>query len=496
MHTVIYNHLLRKVYFLEYTVLMENMRKKTTLPPIRYFNNLTPDTYEHPHDHAALEALRRIPGLDKVFKAIASSGFEPIQYTLNIANNIRVTPSQEKDIYRIFKHAVHSLNITEPELYITNDRNLNAFTSGVSKPWIVLNSGIIESLSAPELLWVISHELGHILSGHVLYHSTAQYLLGFGSSQLSRIPIIGELLGGIATDALLLSLLKWYRMSEFTADRVAHLVVGDTSIGISVLYKLSGGYVSDTMEDLDAFLAQANDYSSLDQTLAGKAALLFSGALLLSHPFAVVRAKAIADWSSSSEYVTVLDNFMSDDCVSCSTTKCTSCGGLVNDVDLYCHSCGHRLRAPYLAAKQDKLSQETSNETRSALPGGLGKRANEILDDSEIILYEIAINTGIGVVVTQYNTYIIRGGLLAAGDFNKIAEEVYENVNIKYYIYKVSDRYLFVINDPPSELELKALSELSIDKLRSLAPAVIPIQSAALAKKLSTALDVDITDVT
>lgn len=476
---------------------MEHLRQETLLPPIRYFSNMMPSVYEHPQDHAALDALRKIPGLDKVFKAVSSSGFEPIQYSLNIANNVRVTPSQEKSIYRILRHAVQSLNITEPELYITNDRNLNAFTSGVSKPWIVLNSGIVENLTDSELLWVLSHELGHILSGHVLYHSTAQYLLSFGSSQLAKIPVIGELLGGIVTDALLLSMLKWYRMSEFTADRVAHLVVGDTAIGVSVLYKLSGGYSTGVTTNLEAFLSQADDFNAIDSTLAGKATLLFSGALLQSHPFAVVRARAIAEWGESDEYDSILDRHMTENCVSCKTTKCPSCGGIVRDGDLYCYSCGNRLKATYfsmntLVHQEDNVEGKGDSIANSTLSGGLGKRANEILEEDEKIIYEMEIHTGIGIVMTQQNLYIIRGGLLAAGDFNKVIDTKYVNADSTYYIYKVGSKYFLIINDPPSHLELKALSELAIGKLRTLKQNVIPIQSSNIARRLAAKMQIDI----
>jgi len=42
---------------------------------------------------------------------------------------------------------------------------------GMDKPFIVLNSGIVELMDPEEIRFVIGHELGHVLSGHAVYNT-------------------------------------------------------------------------------------------------------------------------------------------------------------------------------------------------------------------------------------------------------------------------------------------------------------------------------------
>ena len=114
-----------------------------------------------------------------------------------------------------------------PALYIAPGE-INAFTAGVKKPLILLYSGAIDCLTPEELLFVIAHEVGHIKSGHVLYYQIAEF-----------IPIIGEIvgaatfgLGEIFGAGLQLALLRWKRMSEYTADRAGLLACKDAEVAL------------------------------------------------------------------------------------------------------------------------------------------------------------------------------------------------------------------------------------------------------------------------
>ena len=57
------------------------------------------------------------------------------------------------------------------------DPQPNAWTSGDTKIFITVTSGLVEMLSEKELDAVIAHECGHILCRHVLYHTVARYIL-------------------------------------------------------------------------------------------------------------------------------------------------------------------------------------------------------------------------------------------------------------------------------------------------------------------------------
>ena len=49
--------------------------------------------------------------------------------------------------------------------------DVNAGAFGVERPFIVINSGTLKLLDDEEMRTLLGHELGHIMSGHALYHT-------------------------------------------------------------------------------------------------------------------------------------------------------------------------------------------------------------------------------------------------------------------------------------------------------------------------------------
>ena len=129
---------------------------------------------------------------------------------------LKVNKNNFPDIYALLEEACDNLQLNHlPELYITWDYSVNGFTTGSENPLIVLHSGAVDLLTPEELLWLIGHEVGHIKSGHMLYHEMGEI-----------IPIMGDIIGsatlgigGIVGMGLEAALFHWHRMSELTADR-------------------------------------------------------------------------------------------------------------------------------------------------------------------------------------------------------------------------------------------------------------------------------------
>lgn len=98
-------------------------------------------------------------------------GFERQLRGENLGNMLRVNGRNYPILYQDFKNVVGKVGIPEPELYIYNSPEMNAYTYGNTCVFIALSSGLIEHLDREELLSVIGHECGHILCKHVLYKS-------------------------------------------------------------------------------------------------------------------------------------------------------------------------------------------------------------------------------------------------------------------------------------------------------------------------------------
>ena len=218
-------------------------------PPRRILTDIDPSTWEHPADRAALAALRRVPAFDEVLKKVFGFfGEKPIRLAFQ-ANAVRVSERQFPKVYERYREVLHTLDAPEPyPLFISQTPLVNAGAYGMDKPFIVLNSGSLALLDDEELTFLLGHELGHILSGHVLYRTMTVVLI--------RLAELGFPIVGLAARAVLLALLEWGRKSELSADRAGLLAVQNPEAALSTMLKLAGGG-SREETDLNEFLRQA-----------------------------------------------------------------------------------------------------------------------------------------------------------------------------------------------------------------------------------------------
>lgn len=249
----------------------------------------------HPEDRDALNKLQAIPGLDTLMKKFMQSVTEDMMHGINMASKIKLGPSQLPDLYAILKDTCETLQIPEPEMFLEMDPIPNAYTYGDTKPFVVVNSGIIDLLSKEELRAVIAHECGHILCRHVLYHSLASLLVSAGGG-------IGGLFGlGIISEPLQWALMYWVRRSEFSADRVAAYVTNDADVVARTMMRLAGGGTRITERvDMEQFVKQAADYQKFMKD-SGKSKFLQNWMIKdVSHPYPAVRAAEVKKWFAKS----------------------------------------------------------------------------------------------------------------------------------------------------------------------------------------------------
>ena len=263
-----------------------------------HFPGLSPRAYEHPADRAALVALRRLPGFDTVLrKLLGTIGDRSLRYAF-LASAVRVDEQQFPAIHASFLEACSVLDVDPvPELYVAQTPIVNAGAVGVDKPFIVINSGTVALMAPEELQFILGHELGHVLSGHVLYKTMIRLLLRMTTLALA-IPLGGVALYGITT-----ALLEWDRKSELSADRAGLLVVQNPDLALRVNMKLAGGGSIDNM-DIDAFVAQAEEYRSSGNVMDGVVKLL--NLIGRTHPFPVLRLAELKKWVDSGDYEKVL----------------------------------------------------------------------------------------------------------------------------------------------------------------------------------------------
>jgi len=270
--------------------------------PRRTFPEISAVSWEHPADRAALQALRTVPGVDEVIrKVLALLGGERGVRLLFQGNAVRIGPTQFPRLWHLHTEVTTTFDWSDvPELYVSQTPFFNAGAYGIDKPFIVIHSAAVELLDDDELRVLLSHELGHVLSGHALYRTIAAIL---ALISLGALPVLASLV----VLPVRLAFLEWSRKSELSADRAGLLGGQDIVVAQRLDMKMAGGGRGDGFAgqlNVDAFMQQAHEYAAAGEGLDVVYKALST--LALTHPMHTVRAAELQRWVGSGEYDRIL----------------------------------------------------------------------------------------------------------------------------------------------------------------------------------------------
>jgi len=264
-----------------------------TLPEnIEPYPRISSKAYEHPADRAATAALKAVPMLDTVVRKLIEWGYERALRQAFLGNAVRVGENQLPELWASHVGVCKILDMPEVyDLYVTWGVPGGAQAIGAGKPMVVLGSVLNDKLGSGEQRVILAHEVGHILSDHMLYMTALNILIAVPLSM--PFPI------GLPLRAVRAVLLEWYRAAELSADRAATLAVRDPRIVCRTLMVMGAGMSADKL-NLDAFMAQAMDYEQWDDPSDRVRRFFYE--LGLTHPPAVRRVREVMTWVQSGEY--------------------------------------------------------------------------------------------------------------------------------------------------------------------------------------------------
>ena len=254
--------------------------------------------YMHQSDRIALQALESIPGFTQLLKAFMKVWNEKQFRIQNMSSNLRINKKQLSKYYDMLPPICEKLGIEIPELYLTLDVNANAYTYGDTNPFIVITSGLIETLPEELIPTVLAHECGHIACHHCLYTTMGSILLS-GTSSLLSLWGIGELV----TMPIQIAFYYWMRCSEYSADRAAALYDGTSDKIVEMCMRFSG-LDKDIAgnADKDSFMEQALEYKSLVNDSKWNKTLEFLMLSHADHPLNAVRAYECNEWAKQERF--------------------------------------------------------------------------------------------------------------------------------------------------------------------------------------------------
>ncbi len=260
------------------------------------FENISSRAYEHPADRAATAALRTIPMLDTLVRKLIEWRYERALRQRFLGTALKVGETQLPDLWAAHQGACRALDMPGSyDLYVAAGVGGGAITIGSQNPMIVLDSQLAGLLGPGERRALVAHELGHILSDHMVYVTALNILLSVGGG----LPFFFDL----PFRAVRAVLLEWYRATELSCDRAAVLAVRDPQIVCRLLMVTASGMKAEEL-NLDAFMAQALAYESWDDP--SDRVRRFFNEINVSHPYAVRRVSEIMKWVQGGEYDRIL----------------------------------------------------------------------------------------------------------------------------------------------------------------------------------------------
>ncbi len=258
----------------------------------RILTGIAPRSWEHPADRVALQALRRLPVFDLVLKKLFGFfGEKPVRLAFQ-ANAVRVSANQFPRVHRLYHDVLETLDAEkEYPLFVSQTPIVNAGAYGMNEPFIILNSGTVNLLEDEELAYVLGHELGHIMSDHVLYRTMTVLLINLANM---GFPIVG-----LAARAVLVALLEWSRKSELSSDRAGLLATQDPEVVMRTMMRMAGGGDPGEM-NLQEFIVQAEEYRETGDVADHVFKIL--NLLGATHPFYVLRVSELREWIEAGDY--------------------------------------------------------------------------------------------------------------------------------------------------------------------------------------------------
>ena len=261
---------------------------------------LSAKDFIHPEDEKGIKSMDAVPGLKKFLAETISNLREKFTSIEMYGDGINVSEGSYRELYSLLKEATSILeNEKIPDFSLSWSYDISMGSEGAKNPRITALSGAIDLLEEEELLFLLGHELGHIMAGHKPYHNL---LITFYTPLMKMVPN-----AEIWLSVLRPLLLQWYRTSDYTADRAGLLVCQDINVALRTMVKMAGRpqkYYEEIKPE--SFLKQAIAFERKNQGLADGLIQNLSINTACA-PWMVMRAAKLYSWYKSGEYTEIIN---------------------------------------------------------------------------------------------------------------------------------------------------------------------------------------------
>jgi Zn-dependent protease with chaperone function len=185
------------------------------------------------------------------------------------------------DLAKVVDECALKLQPGEIDVFVANNKQINAYTFGISSPKVlVLFTSLFQVMTPGELKFIIGHEMGHVALGHTWLNT----ILG----GMAGIP------APFGAAVLLYTAFRWWnRMCEFSADRAGLLACGDLNLAVVALVKLVAPEIR-TQHEFEQALALLH---AQEGVIPNRLAETFQ-----SHPMLIRRINQLREYAHTAAY--------------------------------------------------------------------------------------------------------------------------------------------------------------------------------------------------
>jgi hypothetical protein len=255
-------------------------------------------TILHPEDKSTMDTLKKIPGFKTVVDKTVGSIMEKYAAVEYSGEGINVSSQSLPTLNSQIREACRILDMKEiPNCSINWFYHIGSFSVGEKNKRIVFPSGSIDLLTTEELNFLIGHEIGHMKCGHKTYQMLTEAMYR---------PIIGSD-WEIWMSLIKMPLLNWYRVSDFSADRMGLLCCQDINVALSTMIKMAGlpkKYYDQI--HIKSFIQQAVDFNRTYSGIMDNI-IKYLSINAACMPWLVLRASELFSWYKDGDYKKIIN---------------------------------------------------------------------------------------------------------------------------------------------------------------------------------------------
>jgi len=252
--------------------------------------NITIEDYTCPGEQNALKYFKKVARRMGSLDVILFNWYMKFKKGDLIGQEVLVTEKMEPDIFKQAKNLSLLYGFGKiPLIYIKDDPYVNAYTSGIEEPFIVITTKLLDIMKPRERLYVLAHEFAHIKSDHVRFKLVSDGII----SETLNLPFLSDF-AKLIDIPIKLYMLKWSRLAEQSCDRAGFLIAGNVGDCCSALLKLELRRDKLSKGAIAAYLHQARQLDAL--SWISKANVLDE-----THPYGPIRLRELIRFASSND---------------------------------------------------------------------------------------------------------------------------------------------------------------------------------------------------